>query len=56
MEANCEINRINISENTYMLLKDDPHFTFIERGILPVKGKGEMKMWFIETYEKGIDV
>ncbi|MBN3520945.1 tetratricopeptide repeat protein [Algoriphagus lutimaris] len=55
MEANCEINRINISENTYLLLKEDPHFTFTERGILPVKGKGEMKMWYLESYEKKID-
>ncbi|EAZ82035.2 adenylate cyclase [Algoriphagus machipongonensis] len=51
MEASCEINQINISENTYSLLKDDPDFTFIERGILPVKGKGEMKMWYIDSYQ-----
>jgi class 3 adenylate cyclase/Tfp pilus assembly protein PilF len=51
MEANCEINRINISENTYSMLKDDPDFTFIERGTLPVKGKGEMKMWYIDSYK-----
>lgn len=55
MEANCEINRINISENTYLLLKEDPQFTFTERGTLPVKGKGEMKMWYLESYEKEID-
>jgi len=51
MEANCEINRINISENTYSLLKQDPKFSFTERGILPVKGKGEMKMWYLNSYE-----
>ena len=48
MEANCEINRINISENTYSLLKDDSHFTFTERGFMAVKGKGEMEMWYVD--------
>ncbi|WP_075348620.1 adenylate/guanylate cyclase domain-containing protein [Algoriphagus marinus] len=56
MEANCEINRINISENTYSLLKDDPDFRFTERGMLPVKGKGEMKMWYLDSHTNGNDL
>lgn len=47
MESNCELNRINISENTYELVKNEPRFEFDYRGEIEVKGKGLMKMWFI---------
>lgn len=45
MESNSEAMKINISETTYQLVKDK--FETIERGSLPVKGKGEMKMYFV---------
>ncbi len=43
--------KINISEATYYLIKDDPRFTFESRGVLEVKGKGEMQMYFVEFVE-----
>lgn len=46
MESNSEVMRINCSENTYAILKDTYKFT--ERQALEVKGKGLMKMYFLE--------
>jgi ligand-binding sensor domain-containing protein/class 3 adenylate cyclase len=46
MESNSEPMRINCSETTYNILKDK--FRFIEREASNVKGKGTMKMYFIE--------
>ncbi len=48
MEANGEPGRINISEATYQLLREDSRFTFIPRGLIEAKGKGEMAMYFVE--------
>jgi class 3 adenylate cyclase/Flp pilus assembly protein TadD len=45
MESNSEPMRINISEVTYELVKE--RFNFIEREATFVKGKGEMKMYFV---------
>jgi tetratricopeptide (TPR) repeat protein len=39
--------RINVSESTYMLVKDK--FKFEDRGEVQVKGKGVMKMFFIKA-------
>jgi class 3 adenylate cyclase len=47
MESNSEPMRINISEATYELVKDK--FTLTPRPVQIVKGKGEMKMYFVET-------
>ncbi len=46
MESNSEPMRINISEETYNLVKDK--FKIIKRGSIAVKGKGNMKMYFID--------
>jgi adenylate cyclase len=48
MESSGEVGRVNISESTYHLLKDDPHFRFTPRGKVEAKGKGEVEMWFVE--------
>lgn len=48
MESSGEIGKVNISQNTYELIKDDPLFSFEARGKIEVKGKGELKMWFVE--------
>lgn len=48
MEANGEPGRINISEATYQLIRDDARFTFTPRGLIQAKGKGEMAMYFVE--------
>jgi len=47
MESNSEPMRINLSENAHRLVRDD--FVFFERPALEVKGKGSMRMYFVET-------
>ena len=48
MESSGEIGKVNISESTYALLKDDAQFTFESRGKVAAKGKGEMEMFFVQ--------
>ena len=48
MESSGEVGKVNISQATYELLKDDPQFDFESRGKIQAKGKGEMEMWFVE--------
>jgi class 3 adenylate cyclase len=50
MENNSEANRINISENTYQLVKD--RFECEYRGEIDVKNKGMMKMYFVHGPKK----
>ncbi|WP_052172409.1 adenylate/guanylate cyclase domain-containing protein [Psychroserpens jangbogonensis] len=45
MESNSEAGRINISENTYQIVKSD--FDCEYRGELAVKNRGYMKMYFV---------
>ncbi len=47
MESNSEAGRINVSEATYTILKEK--FKFIERDNIEVKGKGSMKMYFLDA-------
>jgi len=46
MESNSEPMRINVSEVTYLLLKDK--FNFTERTPIEVKGKGVQRMYFVD--------
>jgi adenylate cyclase len=46
MESNSEPMRINVSETTYLLIKDK--FQFVAREPMPIKGKGVMNMYFLE--------
>jgi class 3 adenylate cyclase len=46
MESNSQPGKINVSENTYELLKDD--FQFRYRGEIEVKNRGKLKMYFVE--------
>ena len=48
MESSGEVGRVNISQPTYDLIKDDPQFTFEHRGKVVAKGKGEVDMYFVE--------
>ncbi len=41
------VGKVNISQATYDLLKDDITFTFESRGKIEAKGKGEIEMWFV---------
>ena len=45
MESCSEAGRINISEDTYNIVKDD--FECEYRGKIAVKNRGEMKMYFV---------
>lgn len=47
MESNGEAGKVNISETTYQLVKDD--FGCEYRGEITVKGKGKMKMYFVNN-------
>lgn len=49
MESNGEAMRLNISSNTYDLIADKADkYIFTEREPLDVKGKGLLKMYFVE--------
>ncbi len=49
MESSGEVGRVNISEATYALVKNEASFTFIPRGKVQAKGKGEMEMYFVQS-------
>jgi len=46
MENHSEAGKINISENTFALVKD--HFECEARGALAIKNHGKIKMYFVE--------
>ena len=46
MESYGEPGRIQVSEATYLLIKDDFHC--VERGALEIKGIGTMSTWWLE--------
>jgi len=54
MESNSEAGKINISENTYELIKDGYDCTF--RGEIEVKNRGSLKMYFVEGQKSSIAV
>lgn len=49
MESSSEPGEVNVSESTYKLLKETGAYDFTPRGELEVKGKGAMKMYFMES-------
>jgi class 3 adenylate cyclase len=48
MESAGVVGRVNISQSTYELLKNEPGFLFEGRGKIEVKGKVEIEMYFVE--------
>ncbi len=48
MESTCEVGRVNVSQATYELLKDQEAFRFTPRGKIKAKNKGEIEMYFVE--------
>ena len=48
MESNGVVNKVNISQATFNLIKDDSVFNFETRGKIAAKGKGEIEMYFVE--------
>ncbi|MBK9249809.1 MAG: adenylate/guanylate cyclase domain-containing protein [Ignavibacteria bacterium] len=53
MEQNSEAGKINISETTYSLVKDQ--FTCEYRGEIDAKNKGKLAMYFVETANNEIE-
>ncbi len=51
LESHGEPGRIHISEATRALL--GPRFVVVERGLIHLKGKGEMRTWFLEGVDDG---
>jgi len=45
MESHGLPGRIQVSESTYRLIQDD--FVCVPRGVIQVKGKGELSTWFL---------
>lgn len=48
IESNGIVGKVNISESLYNLIKNEECFTFEYRGSIQAKGKGELKMYFVE--------
>ena len=48
MESSGEPGQVNISEATYLLIKDHPNLVFTPRGEIYAKGKGNLTMYFVE--------
>jgi class 3 adenylate cyclase len=51
METGGEPGRVNISEATFELVKNEPDLTFTARGRVEVKGKGDLEMFFVRNDE-----
>ncbi len=49
MESTGESGRVNISEATYQMIKDEPSLKFTPRGMIQAKGKGQMSMYFVDA-------
>jgi hypothetical protein len=47
MESSGEVSKINISEDTYLHIKD--HFYCTYRGEIEAKHKGKIKMYFLDS-------
>jgi len=48
MESSGEIGLVNISADTYRRVKEMPGVRFTERGLVKVKGRGAIGMYFVE--------
>lgn len=53
MENTGEVGLVNVSQDTYRLVKHDPRFHFISRGNIEVKGKGKLPMYYV--FPEGAD-
>lgn len=47
IESNGQIGKVNISQTTYELLKQNPSLFFEDRGLISAKGKGDLQMRFV---------
>ena len=47
MESQGEAGKVHITGATYDLIKEE--FECVSRGTIPIKGKGEMETWFLDS-------
>ncbi|MGK0414053.1 MAG: adenylate cyclase [Polaribacter sp.] len=45
MESSCEVGKINMSESTYMLIKDK--FSVVKRGEIEIKNRSSINMYYL---------
>lgn len=48
IESNGMSGKVNISQATFEIIKENPEFIFENRGMILAKGKGEIEMYFVE--------
>lgn len=48
IESVGEAGKVNVSQSTYDLLVDDSDLAFQSRGKIEIKGKGKLRMYFVE--------
>jgi adenylate cyclase len=51
IESNGNVGKVNISESTFHLLRNDSDFVFEDRGLIEAKGKGVIQMYFVKLSE-----
>ncbi|MFS4493266.1 adenylate/guanylate cyclase domain-containing protein [Maribacter sp. 2308TA10-17] len=49
VESNGEVGKVNISNDTYEMVKHNPSLSFEHRGKIEAKGKGQIDMWFVSN-------
>jgi class 3 adenylate cyclase/tetratricopeptide (TPR) repeat protein len=49
MESAGKVGKVNVSQATYELLKNDLDFAFESRGRIEAKGKGKIEMYFVSS-------
>ncbi len=49
MEQHGEIDRVNVSGETYRIVAGDSRFRFSYRGRILAKNKGEVDMYFVDS-------
>ena len=52
MEQSCDAGNVNISGNTYKLVKDKFHCVYL--GKIEAKNKGEVEMYFVTNPQQSI--
>lgn len=55
MESMGEVGKVNVSQATYDLIKNEPAFAFESRGKIEAKGKGNLEMYFVKHKETPSD-
>ena len=49
LETAGEEGKVNISDISYQLIKDNDEFSFVSRGDIDTKGKGKMKTYWLSA-------